>query len=603
MNTLTEDVTDRAGLAEGRALGRYRIGRVLGAGSMGVVYEALHLDLRKRVAIKVLRREFVADDTARRRFLREGEAAARVRHPHVVDVSDVGHHAGLPFLVMELLEGEDLETLLRREGRLGVELTLELMLPVVAGVAAGHDRGVIHCDLKPRNIFLSRQDGGGITPKVLDFGVSKRLDPLGGPAHLTAAGAIFGTVQYFAPEQARGGPDIGPATDQYALGAILAECLTGERSFMGDNAVDILRRICQADFAPPRARCADLPSALEAVILRAMSLEPGARFAALYALGAALLPFSSSRSQVVWETTFKQTVALVTQPVDDVPEDDEAPVEGRAPDDAPSSPATIDVSEVISSELYDEDWEDDSDHRAWEAEASPIAAAAWSDDPDPLTRSGQTLLLPPDAWGSEAGEASMSRRRLATQRIAAPPAPERVRPPDVAARAATFRTLFRGGVRHQRVVVLGTLGLVGLAGVLSLRPASPRSSQVEPSPPGAVGRARVSPAPQAARAPRGAPSLATPVFPGSPRAFDPQPPPQERLGAVAPSPALSPASLPAPMVRAAEASPGRPVAEPRARGGVPRVSRARERRAVRSPSRKNARPRVLRTINHAPVVE
>ena len=568
MNTLADDATERVRLEDGRALGRYRIGRVLGEGGMGVVYEALHLDLRKRVAIKVLKPELLADETAQRRFLREGEAAARVRHPHVVDVSDVGNHAGLPFLVMELLEGEDLETLLRREGRLGLERVLGLILPVVAGVAAGHDRGVIHCDLKPQNIFLSRQPGGEITPKVLDFGVSRLLDPLGVPAHLTAAGAIFGTVQYFAPEQARGGPDVGPRSDQYTLGAILSECLTGERTFPGDNALDILRRICQADFAPPRALRADLPFALEEVILRAMSLEPSARFASLYELGAALLPFSSLKTRLVWEGTFKQTVEVVSPSTGDG--DRNPPSSGAAQGDG--APPT-EIQPVV--DVYDEAWEDETGEGAWEEDASPIAAATWSDEPDPMSRSGQTLLLPPDALVTEGGVGSTSTRRLPTaQPPGPPPAPERARATDAAPPTVTARTRLRPGARHARLIGLGTLGLAAIWGVLLLRPAS-RPSPAEPPPEEAAARASVLSAPSVAPAPA-----------GSRRAFDAPP---------------APIPPPAPVDRAAEASAVPP--GDRARAIEPRASRASERRAASAPSRKRVRPRVQRTINHAPVVD
>ena len=649
MNTLIDEATteaaaDRVRLADGRALGRYRIVRVLGEGGMGVVYEALHQDLRKRVAIKVLKPELVADETAQRRFLREGEAAARVRHPHVVDVSDVGNHAGLPFLVMELLEGEDLEALLRRERRLGVERALDLILPVAAGVAAGHDHGVIHCDLKPQNIFLCRQAGGGVTPKVLDFGVSKLLDAQGVRAHLTAAGAIFGTVQYFAPEQARGGSDVGPRSDQYTLAAILSECLTGERVFPGENALDILRRICQAEFTPPRALRADLAPALEAVILRAMSLEPSARFASLYGLGAALLPFSSLKTQLIWETTFKSTAAAVAPTVSDAERNappsvaapsSEVPRTQAQPVTAPPPPvaaqatqatqalqatqapqATIDVSDTIS-DVYDEEWDDDTDGGAAEDEASPLPAAAWSDSPDPVVpRSGQTLLLPPDALVTQVDAALVtqvdvaavtlvdpapaSTRRLSTERLPAPPAPapERARATEVVARAVTARTPVRSQARRARIIGTGALGLLVIGGVWLLRSGSP-PPPVEPSPAGAAAHAPVE-----APAPRVAPPLEAPVPAEAPRAVDSPPVPP-------PPPSPPSGSVPAFVDRAAEASPAR--ATPRHAASAPSrepsrrvATKAATKTATRATTKAtttNARPRIQRTINHAPVVD
>ena len=147
-------------LAAGTTFGRYQIVRFIGEGGMGVVYEALHVELRKRVAIKIMKVALARDEMARIRFVREGEAAARVRHAHVVDVSDVGNHQDVPYLVMEFLEGEELEVRLRRAGRFEIDAALDILLPVIAAVAAGHDQGVIHRDLKPQNIFLARQANG-----------------------------------------------------------------------------------------------------------------------------------------------------------------------------------------------------------------------------------------------------------------------------------------------------------------------------------------------------------------------------------------------------------------------------------------------------------
>jgi tRNA A-37 threonylcarbamoyl transferase component Bud32 len=298
-------------LPPGTAFGRYQIVRLLGVGGMGMVYEGLHAELRKRVAIKVLQPEFAQSADARTRFLREGEAAARIRHPHVVDVSDVGTHDGLPFLVMEYLEGEDLGALLFREGALSIERSLDILLPILAGVAAGHAQGVIHRDLKPQNIFISVGWDGEIVPKALDFGVSKLLDAGGASVNVTQAGAVYGTVQYMSPEQARGASDVGAASDQYALAEILYECLTGKLAYPGDNTLEVLRRVASNDFVPPRQLLSALPEPLEAIILRAMKLEPGARFESLGALGGALLRFASLRARVLWGGAFGASVAPV----------------------------------------------------------------------------------------------------------------------------------------------------------------------------------------------------------------------------------------------------------------------------------------------------
>jgi tRNA A-37 threonylcarbamoyl transferase component Bud32 len=304
--TSTSDPPAGAGpgptVGPGSVLGRYQLVAQLGRGGMGTVYTAVHRELHKRVVIKVLNPELARDLAARTRFWREGEAAARIRHPHVVDVSDVDAHQGLPFLVMEHLEGEDLAARLQRQGPLGVAEAVGLMLPVIAGVAAGHDQGVIHRDLKPHNIFLARTAEGETVPKVLDFGIAKLLDPQGHSINVTLAGAVFGSAAYMSPEQARADPGVGPASDQYALGALLYECLTGQPAYPGDSTFQVLQRVAQGRFTPPRQLRAELPAELERVILRAMEVAPARRFPGLGALGQALLPFAPARARLLWQT-------------------------------------------------------------------------------------------------------------------------------------------------------------------------------------------------------------------------------------------------------------------------------------------------------------
>jgi serine/threonine-protein kinase len=155
---------------------------------MGEVYEAQHAGLKKRVALKVLLGGAAAQPEVRQRFLREGEAAARIRHPNVVDVTDVGIERELPFLVMEYLEGIDLSGLIQREGRLSPSATADILLPVCAAVHAAHAAGIVHRDLKPGNVFLASDADGMTIPKVLDFGISKMV--AGGPSEMTGSGAL-----------------------------------------------------------------------------------------------------------------------------------------------------------------------------------------------------------------------------------------------------------------------------------------------------------------------------------------------------------------------------------------------------------------------------
>ena len=288
-------------LVPGTTLGRYEIGRLLGRGGMGAVYEALHRDLKKRVAIKVLSAK-LATEEAKQRFLREGEAASRIQHPNVVDVTDVGVEGGLSYLVMEFLEGEDLSSRLAREGPLAPRQAADILLPVCAGLGVAHDEGVVHRDLKPENIFLVKQRQGGIEPKVLDFGISK----LTGRNALAMTGTIatFGTPYYMPPEQVRGARQADQRSDVYALGVVLYECVTGRRPFEADNVYTMLHAIGAGEYLAPRKVRPELPLELEAVIVRAMRLEPADRFPTVRHLAAALLPFASDKSRVLWADTF-----------------------------------------------------------------------------------------------------------------------------------------------------------------------------------------------------------------------------------------------------------------------------------------------------------
>lgn len=297
-------------LTPGTTFLRYSIVRRLGAGGMGAVYEAVHSHLKKRVAIKALLANANAAESAdlRARFLLEGEAAARIRHPHVVDVYDVGFVDGIAYMVMELLEGEDLGACLRRESRLADDRLADILLPVCSAVFTAHTQGVIHRDLKPANIFLAKVGLGEIHPKVLDFGISKILADPGSTeatAGLTMTGVVLGTPSYMSPEQAHGGMPLDARSDQYSLGVILYQCATGQRPFEAAPTYQVLQRIVGGVFDPPSRWRPDIPAPLEQIILRAMRRDASERFASVAELGRALLPFASPRSRILWEPTFR----------------------------------------------------------------------------------------------------------------------------------------------------------------------------------------------------------------------------------------------------------------------------------------------------------
>jgi serine/threonine-protein kinase len=299
----TPDENEIPTLAAGTILGKYNIVRLLGAGGMGAVYEATHTEIQKKVAIKVLSPLIAAVPGARARFLREAQLTSRVRHPHIVDVADMGSDGGNTYLVMEFLHGEDLAQRLERLGPIGVEELADIMLPVCSAVAAAHAAGITHRDLKPQNIFLATGTRR-VHPKVLDFGISKGNDAVTQAGTLTGTGAMIGTPYYLAPEQIMDSKSAGSASDQYALGIILYECLTGKRPYDGENLFVVFQGIVGGTPRRPRELRPEIPPELEEVVLRAMKSDPKQRFATIEDFGRALLPFASGRARVIWDEAF-----------------------------------------------------------------------------------------------------------------------------------------------------------------------------------------------------------------------------------------------------------------------------------------------------------
>jgi serine/threonine-protein kinase len=306
---------DLGGRVDG--FGPYRLVRVIGSGGMGLIYEAIDTRLGLRVALKQLHPHVASRPGAAERFLREGRAAARIRHPHVVQVFTLGTGEDGPYLAMELLEGGgDLGKVLRQEGRLEVEAALEILLPVISAVAKAHDAGVIHRDLKPSNVFVSRGAGGRPHPTVLDFGVSKVLaDGDAGP--VTATDSVLGTFEYMPPELVRTARDASYASDQYSLAVILYQCVTGELPFAAGGVHELLQAIMTAPVPSPSQRVPGIPAVLDGILLRAMSRNPRDRFASARMFGAALLPFARERDRVAWSEELSASDAdggLATSP-------------------------------------------------------------------------------------------------------------------------------------------------------------------------------------------------------------------------------------------------------------------------------------------------
>jgi serine/threonine protein kinase len=313
-------------LTDGYSFGRYQIVRLIAIGGMSEVYEAVHNGLEKRVALKVLRPDLAQSPEARERFVSEGINAARIRHTNVVDVTDVGIVDELPYLVMSLLEGEDLGRLYERQGRLPVADLVDLLLPVACAAAVGHSHGIVHRDLKPDNIFLHRE-GCRLIPKVLDFGVSRSMHA----RRITPNARVFGTPHYMSPEQARG-QATDAATDQYALGVILYEGVTGHLPRDSANPLELLHAVAFDPFQLPSTHI-DLPEELEAVIVRAMSHLPSDRFESMIAFALAMLPFASEGSREYW------SVELNSLPASDSAAAASSLLSARPPSHPPESPS------------------------------------------------------------------------------------------------------------------------------------------------------------------------------------------------------------------------------------------------------------------------
>jgi tRNA A-37 threonylcarbamoyl transferase component Bud32 len=279
-----------APLPAGMRLGDYTLVRMIGEGSMARVYEAEHSRIGRKVALKVLRSEAAKNATTVKRFIDEARAVNRVRHAGVVQVTDLVEFSDVaPFCVMELLEGEDLASLIERRGRVATSKLITIASAVAETVAALHTAGIVHRDLKPQNIFVG-ETGGHLRVTLLDLGTAKVTDESRGftPAHETAQGTIVGTPAYMAPEQAVGQP-ADERVDVYALGVVMYEMATGRLPFEGNNLTELL--FAQATTRPDHVNDTpgvDVPAELDELVLRCLSREPANRPANMRELANAL---------------------------------------------------------------------------------------------------------------------------------------------------------------------------------------------------------------------------------------------------------------------------------------------------------------------------
>jgi eukaryotic-like serine/threonine-protein kinase len=283
-------------LFPGQGIGAYKILALLGRGGMGVVYRARDERLRREVAIKVLPASLAHDADRLRRFEQEAHATSALNHPNILTIYDIGAHEGAPFIVAELLEGEELRAQLE-SGALPARRALEYALQITQGLAAAHEKGIVHRDLKPENLFVTK-DG---RVKILDFGLAKLGPPqpgvvdTGAPTQkrLTDPGVVMGTVGYMAPEQVRG-QETDHRADIFAFGVILYEMLSGQRPFRGDSAIEVMNAILKEEPPELGETNAKISPQIEKLVRRCLEKKPERRFQTTYDLGFALEALSTS---------------------------------------------------------------------------------------------------------------------------------------------------------------------------------------------------------------------------------------------------------------------------------------------------------------------
>lgn len=322
-------------LEAGRVLSnRYRLVRPLGQGSQGAVWIADHLALNTHVAVKLIDPELAKREDARERFKREATAAAQLRSAHVVQILDHGIDEGQPFIVMELLDGEDLFERLDKRGRLSLRETSKIITQVCRALARAHAAGIVHRDLKPENVFLCNNDDEEIV-KVLDFGVAKVTDPAKATMQKTGLGTLIGTPHYMSPEQVKGVSEVDFRTDLWAIGVISYQCVVGELPFDSEGVGDLLIKISIADPPVPSNVFPGVSSAFDAWFAKACDRDRTKRFQSARELAEALARVVASVPEAMRGALPPRPTSVRPPPVTPAP----SSVRGTKPGLQPSPPA------------------------------------------------------------------------------------------------------------------------------------------------------------------------------------------------------------------------------------------------------------------------
>ncbi|MEM6292549.1 MAG: serine/threonine-protein kinase [Myxococcota bacterium] len=405
----------------GRVLrGRYQATRKVGAGSMGDVYEGVDLASTGRVAIKVLKPERAVREVFRHRFLREAKSAVLIDHPNVVDVLDYGEtEDGLLFIAMEFLEGEDLSSFLERAGRLQWPHCVGVLQQVAAALAAAHDRGVVHRDVKPSNILLRQAGSSGLIVKLVDFGVAK-LDNHMVSRVLTKAADVVGTVLYMSPEQAEGRrADL--RSDVYAFGVTAYQMVTGQVPFPGRDLFKVMSAHMGEPPPDPRAHAPEVPPWASAFILRCLEKQPDTRYQSMHDVLAVL----SGNASPDMPSTARPGTPIAS--ADDAVNDQHPPLAASQPIALesipldPHAPTMAGGSELLMPAPND-DFDDEAPTTYFQSPAAspnpPAAAPLESLAPPPPAPPSPLATQPMPATGGPSPFAPASPPRLHTERAA-----------------------------------------------------------------------------------------------------------------------------------------------------------------------------------------
>jgi eukaryotic-like serine/threonine-protein kinase len=328
-------------IAAGTRLGRYEVRSMIGVGGMGEVYRAGDEKLSRDVAIKVLPASLTQDGDRVRRFEQEARAAGALNHPNILAVYDTGTHQGSPFIVAELLDGDQLRAQLD-DGALPVPKAIEYAQQIAAGLAAAHAKGITHRDLKPENIFVTTN---GFV-KILDFGLAKLRPPEAAPdsvaptqRNVTAPGTVMGTASYMSPEQARG-QEVDVRSDIFSLGVVLHEMVAGQSPFSGVNVIDVLGAILNQEPAPLRQFAPDAPAELQRIVSKALRKDREQRYQLIKDM---LIDLKDLKQELEFEAKLKGAQALVVPPSSGSVEARATPSAGGTTDARPAEVATSEV--------------------------------------------------------------------------------------------------------------------------------------------------------------------------------------------------------------------------------------------------------------------